>query len=135
MRKFSNRTKVSNAYLAEMTRKDLSPEVEADLSGLSINTILSIRQALEDTKGSDQYDAAWDAYVKALSIPLTDAAGPLGVPPIRLLKLMRLGWVDAFKHKNRWHIWLFDFHVAKDSGFLQRLPEKPGVRRRMPWLG
>ncbi len=135
MRKFSNRTKVSNAYLAEMTRKDLSPEVEADLSGLSINTILSIRQALEDTKGSDQYDAAWNTYVNALSIPLTDAAGPLGVPPDRLLRLMRLGWVDAFKHQNRWRIWLFDFQVSMDSGFLQRLPDKPGIRRRMPWLG
>ena len=135
MSKFSKRTGDTDRYLAEMTREDLSAEQEADLSRLSVNEILIIRQALEDTKGSDKYGAAWDAYIKALSIPLTDAAAPLGVPPDRLSKLMRQGWVDAFKHKNRWHIWLFDFQVSMDSGFLQRLPDKPGIRRRMPWLG
>jgi len=118
-----------------MTREDLSAEQEAELSGLSVNEMLTIRQALDDAKGSDRYDQAWDAYVKVLSVPLTDAAAPLGVPPNRLLKLVRQGWVNAFKHQNRWRIWLFEFQVLKASGYLQALPDKLRTKPQLPWLG
>ena len=134
MSKFSKRNRRTDAYLGEMTREDLSPEQEAELSGLSVNEMLTIRQALDDAKGSDRYDQAWDAYVKVLSVPLTDAAAPLGVPPNRLLKLVRQGWVKAFKHQNRWRIWLFDFQVYMDSGYVQRLdPRKLGNKRPLSW--
>lgn len=135
MREYVKRSRTSDAYLAEMTRPNLSAEREAELSGLSVNEMGALRQALEDAKGGEEYDKAWDAYINVLSIPLTDAAGPFGVPPERLLKLTRLGWVDAFKHRNRWRIWLSDFRVEMNCGFLQRLPNKPGMRQRMPWLG
>ena len=135
MREYVKRSRTSDAYLAEMTRQNFSVEREAELSGLSVNEMGALRQALEDAKGGEGYDKAWDAYIKVLSIPLTDAAAPFGVPPDRLVKLVRLGWVDAFKHQNRWRIWLIDFQVERDRGFLQRLPNKPGMRQRMPWHG
>ncbi|MGR3343544.1 MAG: hypothetical protein ACU0DI_10040 [Paracoccaceae bacterium] len=134
MSKFSKRTRRSDAYLGEMTREDLSAEQEAELSGLSVNEMLTIRQALDDAKGSDRYDQAWDAYVKVLSVPLTDAAAPLGVPPNSLLKLVRQGWVKAFKHQNRWRMWLFDFQVDMKSGYVQSLdPHKLGNKRPLSW--
>ncbi len=130
MSKLSKQTRRTDAYLAEMTRWDLSAEQEAEISGLSVNDMVALRQALEDAKRSVRYDNAWDAYVKVLSVPLTDAAAPLGVPPNRLLKLVRQGWVKAFKHQNRWRIWLFDFQVYMDSGYVQRLdPRKLGNLR------
>ncbi len=134
MSKFSKRTGNTDRYLAEMTREDLSAEQEADLSGLSVNEMVALRQALGDAKSSDRYDNAWDAYVKVLSVPLTDAAAPLDVPPNRLLKLVRQGWVSAFKHRSRWRIWLFDFQVNMDSGYVQRLdPRKLGNKRPLSW--
>ncbi len=134
MRKYVKRSKTSDAYLAWMTRPNLSAEQEAELSGLSLNEMVALRQALEDAKGGEEYDKASDAYIKVLSIPLTDAAAPFGVPPDRLVKLVRLGWVDAFKHRNRWRIWLFEFRVLMDSGYLQALPDKLRTKPQLPWL-
>ena len=135
MTKSSKRTKAAFAYLGEMTRPDLSPEQEAELSGLSVNEMLTIRQALDDAKGSDRYDQAWGAYVQVLSIPVSEASVPLNVPPDRMMKLVRKGWVRAFKHQNRWRIWLFDFQVDMDSGYLQALPDKLRTKPQLQWLG
>ncbi len=136
MTKSSKRTKATFAYLGEMTRPDLSPEKEAKLSGLSVNEMLTIRQALDDAKGSNLYDQAWDAYVQVLSIPVSEASVPLNVPPDRMVKLVRQGWVQAFKHRRRWRMWLFNFQLMMDSGLVQTLdPHKLGIKRPMPWPG
>lgn len=135
MSKFSKRARRTDAYLGEMTREDLSAEQEAELSGLSVNEMLTIRQELDDAKGSDRYGQAWDAYVQVLSIPVSDASAPLNVPPDRMMKLVRKGWVRAFKHQNRWRIWLFEFQVLKASGYLQALPDKLRTKPQLPWLG
>ncbi len=134
MSKFSKRTGDTDRYLAEMTREDLSAEQEAELSGLSVNEMVALRQALEDAKRSDRYDNAWDAYVQVLSIPVSEASVPLNVPPDRMMKLVRQGWVRAFKHRNRWRMWLFDFQVMMKSGLVQTLdPHKLGIKRPLSW--
>ncbi len=131
----SKEKRLREAYQGWVTRPDLSPEQEAELSGQSVDKMLALRQALDDANGGDQRDQAWDAYVSVLSIPISDAALPLGVSPDHMLKSVRQGWTSAFKHRNRWRIWLFDFRVRMDSGMAPTIdPPTWGRRRRSSWV-
>ena len=103
---------VAEVYVAEMTRPDLTPEQEAKLSRLSEDEILLLRQELADTEGSERYFYAWDDLVKALSVPLAEASILLRIPQHNMLKLIRRSWIRAFKHRNRWRIWLY--HIRKE---------------------
>ena len=89
-----------------MARKnDLTVAEEAALSGLPVEEIIAIREALVEAK----------AYAKAIeenSFLLTEFADFVGMRRKTLRRLVRDSAVPAFKHRGRWRIWHEDAHVV-----------------------
>ena len=105
MNSFSNST-YARTILA--MRPDVSPEQEAELSGLSVDEILALRQRLDNASSRVVFDKAWGANVLALSVSLADASNSISIGAAQLANRAGNGSIRAFKHHGRWRIWLSD---------------------------
>ena len=99
-------TKSIHSRSGESTRPDLSPEQEAEICGMDLGQIFVLRQALDRAYSGPEFERAWDKYVKATSVSLTEAAIILGRSPVQLKSLANQGSLRAFQHRNRWRMWL-----------------------------
>ncbi len=90
----------------EATRPDLTPEQEAEICGLTLTQIMMLRQAMERASPGPASERAWDNYVKATSVTLTEAAIMLGIQPVQMSYRARQGLIKAFQHRTRWRMWM-----------------------------
>ena len=111
----SETTKSIHSRSGEATRPDLPPKREAEICGLSLAQILELRQALEDARPGPEYERAWDNYVKATSVPVTDAAIMVGCRPADWSKLAHYSLIPVFKHRERWRMWMETVRYMQDS--------------------
>ena len=108
-------TKSIHSRSGESTRPDLSPEQEAEICRLDADLILSLRHKLDQAPPGPQSERAWDEYVKATSVSITEAAIMIGRPPVQLKELASRGSIKAFQHRNRWRIWLAHLEACRPA--------------------
>ena len=99
-------TKSIQSRSGESTRPDLSTEQEAKICGLDRARVFYLRQRLDEAHPGPASERAWDNYVKATSVTLTEAAIMLGTQPVQMSHRARQGSIKAFQHRNRWRMWL-----------------------------
>ncbi len=107
-------TKSVYSRTAELTRPDLSLEEEAEICGIDKDKLYFLRYNLEHAPPGSRHEAALNRYAKATSVTLAEAAVMLGRPPVRLETQVRRGSIPAFKHRNRWRIWMADLRKMPD---------------------
>ena len=90
----------------EATRPDLTQEQEAEICELTLTQVMMLRQAMERAWPGPESERAWNNYVKATSVTLTEAAIILKLQPVQLRHRALLGSIKAFQHRNRWRMWL-----------------------------
>ncbi len=99
-------TKSIYSRSGESIRPDLTIEQEAEFCGLDSDTVLSLRYKLDQAPPGPRSERAWDEYVKATSVSITEAAIMIGRPPAQLKEMASRGSIKAFQHRNRYRIWL-----------------------------
>ena len=108
-------TKSIYSRSGESTRPDLSPEQEAEICGMDLGQILALRQALDRAYSGPEFERAWDKYVKATSVSITEAAIMIGRPPAQLKEMASRGSIKAFQHRNRYRIWLANLDACRPA--------------------
>ena len=99
-------TKSIHSRSGESTRPDLTPEQEAEICGLDPGRVFYLRQRLDQAHPGPASERAWDDYVKATSVTLTEAAIMLGIQPVQMSYRARQGLIKAFQHRTRWRMWM-----------------------------
>ena len=94
-------------------QKDLTVAEDAARSGLPVEEIIAIRQALVEAKAyAKAFDEVYAPDIEENSVPLTELADFVGMRRKTLRRLVRDGAVPAFKYKGRWRIWEKDWPIV-----------------------